>query len=144
MRLTKFFLILFALALVISFISCAKMTVPEKDVIIKITARRIAHQGLKIQPDVFRSLAIIARESCQHLTVRSQPSDVSFRIIFKTIATKTQDPLLARDIQDVIELIGIKFDPSFQLVGITPERLKLITLFVCSFSEGSELFLKRH
>jgi len=138
MRLTKFIFIIFALALVSSLISCAKMTVPEKDVIIKITARRIAHQGLKAQPDVFRPLGVIARESCQHLTVRSQPADVAFSIIFKTIATKTSDPLLAQDIQDVIELVGVKFDKSFQLVGLTPDTLKFITLFVCSFAQGIE------
>jgi len=138
MRLTKFLFILLALALISAPVSCSKMTGPEKDVIIKITARRIAHHGLKAQPDVFRPLAIIARESCQHLTERSQPADVAFSIIVKTIATKTEDPLLAQDVQDVIELMGIKFDTSFQVIGITPERLKLITLFVCSFAQGIE------
>lgn len=138
MRLTKFVFILLSLAMFISLASCVKTTGPETGAIIKITSRRIAFHGLKLQPDVFNPLGIIARASCQQLTDQAQPADVAFSIIFKAIATKTSDPLLAQDIQDIVELLGIKFDPSFQLVGLTPERLKFITLFVCSFAQGIE------
>ena len=138
MRLTKFVFILFALALVSSPLSCMKATGPEIDVIVKIAARRIASHCLKAQPDVFRPLGVIAIESCQQKTEQSQPSDIVFSIIFKAIATKTSDPLLAQDIQDIVELIGIKFDASFTLLGLTEDKLKLITLFVCSFAQGVE------
>lgn len=138
MRLTKFVFILLALALVSLFVSCIKATGPESDVIIKITARRIAFHGLQAQPDVFKPLGILARESCQQLTEGAQPADVAFSVIVKAIATKTSDPLLAQDIQDMIELIGIEMDPSFNLLGLTPDMLKLITLFVCSFAQGIE------
>ncbi|MBA7654275.1 hypothetical protein ES703_62152 [subsurface metagenome] len=138
MRRTKFILILLALALISGPVSCTEITGPDKDVIIKITARRIAHHGLKAQPDVFIPLGVIARESCQHLIDRSKPVDIAFSIIIKTIATKTEDPLLAQDIQDIVELIGIKFDPDFNLSGLTAVNRKLITLFVCSFAQGVE------
>ena len=138
MRLTKFVLLFFILALVLSFMSCAKTTGPEADVIVKITARRIASHCLKAQPDVFRPLGVIAIESCQQKTEQSQPSDIVFSIIFKAIATKTSDPLLAQDIQDIVDLIGIKFDAAFTLLGLTEDKLKLITLFVCSFAQGIE------
>ncbi len=138
MRLTKFLFILLALALISALISCVKMTGPEKEVIIKITARRIAHHGLKAQPDVFRPLGVVARESCQHLTERSQPADVAFSIIIKTIATKTEDPLLAQDIQDIVDLMGIRLDTSFNIIDLTPQDLTFITLFVCSFAQGVE------
>lgn len=139
MRLTKFVFILFALALLILPISCMKATGPDTDVIIKITARRIAFHGLQAQPDVFKPLGILAVESCQQLTDQAQPSDVAFSIIVKAIATKTSDPLLAQDIQDIVELIGIEMDPSFNLLGLTPDVLKFITLFVCSFAQGIEV-----
>jgi len=138
MRLTKFVLILLALALLTLPISCMKATGPETDVIIKITARRIAFHGLQAQPDVFKPLGILARESCQILTEQAQPADVAFSIIVKAIATKTSDPLLAQDIQDIIELIGIKLDLSYKLLGLDPVKLKFITLFVCSFAQGIE------
>ncbi|GAJ12043.1 unnamed protein product [marine sediment metagenome] len=138
MRLIRLVFILFALALISAPVSCTKMTGPEKDVIIKISARRIAYQGLKAQPDVFIILGSVARESCQLLTDKPGPSDIAFSIIFRTIATKTQDPLLAQDIQDVAELIGLKFDPDFNLLGLTPGQLDLVTLFVCSFAQGVE------
>jgi len=138
MRLTKLVLILFVLSLISAPVSCTKMTGPDKEVIIKITARRIAHHGLKAQPDLFIPLGVIARESCQHLTLRSQPAEIAFSVIFRTIATKTSDPLLAQDIQDVVELMGIKFDPDFNLTGLTADNLKFITLFVCSFAQGIE------
>jgi len=83
-------------------------------------------------------LGILAVESCQHLTDQAQPADVVFSIIFKAIATKTSDPLLAQDIQDIVELLGIKFDAAFTLLGLTDEKLKFITLFVCSFAQGIE------
>ncbi|GAI40479.1 unnamed protein product, partial [marine sediment metagenome] len=138
MMLTRLVFILFALALISAPVSCVKMTGPDKEVIIKITARRIAYQGLKAQPDIFRILGSVARESCQLLTDRAGPSDIAFSVIFKTIATKTSDPLLAQDIQDIVSLIGIKFDPDFNLLALTPGQLDLVTLFVCSFAQGIE------
>ncbi|GAH23679.1 unnamed protein product, partial [marine sediment metagenome] len=68
MRLTKFLLLLLSLALVLSFISCGLMTGPDKDVIVKITSRRIAFHGFKVDPDLFTSLGKIAKESCQGLS----------------------------------------------------------------------------
>ena len=138
MRLTKFVLILLTLALLILPLSCMKASGPETDVIVKITARRIAFHCLKAQPDVFKPLGILAVESCQQLTDQAKPADVAFSVIFKAIATKTSDPLLAQDIQDIVELIGIKFDAAFTLLGLTPDKLKFITLFVCSFAQGIE------
>ena len=138
MRLTKFVLLLFTLALALSFVSCVQMTGPDKDVIIKITARRIAFHGFTLEPDLFTSLGEIARPSCQGLSDQPQPAEVAFKVIIEAITTKTKDPLLAQDIQDLVQLIGIKFDKSFQLVGLTPERLKFIRLFVCSFAQGVE------
>ncbi|GAH56594.1 unnamed protein product [marine sediment metagenome] len=138
MRLTKFLLLLLSLALVLSFISCAQMTGPEKDVIVKITARRIAFHGFKTNPDLFTSLGKIAKESCQGLSDQAQPADIAFKVIIEAITTKSKDRLLAQDIQDIVALIGIKFDAAFTLLGLTPDKLKFITLFVCSFSQGIE------
>lgn len=138
MRLTKFVLILFALALIIAPLSCMQATGPELDIIVKITARRIAFHGVKINPDLFTSLGDISSQSCKGLSGEAQPADVAFTIIFKTIATKTEDPLLAQDFKDVLELIGIKFDAAFTLLGLTSDKLKFITLFVCSFAQGIE------
>lgn len=138
MRLTKFVFLLLSLALIFSFAGCAQLTGPEKDVIIKITARRIAFHGFKTHPDIFTSLGEIAIESCQGISDQAQPSEVVFSVIFKAIATKTKDPLLAQDIQDLVQLIGIKFDAAFTLLGLTPDKLKLIGLFVCSFAQGIE------
>ena len=138
MRLTKFVLIFMAVALVFSLSACSFLAGPETDVIVKITARRIAFHGFKINPDMFTSLGEIASQSCQGLSGQAQPADVAFSIIFKTISTKTKDPLLAQDFKDVAELIGIKFDAAFTLLGLTDEKLKFITLFVCSFAQGIE------
>lgn len=138
MRLTKFPLLLLSLALIFSFISCGLTTGPDKDVIIKITARRIAFHGFKVEPDLFTSLGEIAKQSCEQMSDQAQPADIAFKVIIEAITTKSKDPLLAQDIQDIVALIGIKFDAAFTLLGLTPDKLKFITLFVCSFSQGIE------
>ena len=138
MRLTKFILLPLFLALVFSFISCGLTTGPDKDVIIKITARRIAFHGFMLKPDLFTSLGDIAKQSCEQTLDQAQPADIAFKTIFHLISTNTKDPLLAQDIQDVAELIGIKFDAAFTLLGLTADKLKYIRLFVCSFSQGIE------
>jgi len=138
MRLTKFVLILLTLAFIFSFMSCAGLTGPEKDVLIKITARRIAFHGFNINPDLFISLGEISKASCQGLSDQAQPAEFAFKVIFEGIATKTKNPLLAQDLKDVAELIGIKFDAAFTLLGLTPDKLKFITVFVCSFAQGVE------
>jgi len=138
MRLTKFILLPLFLALVFSFISCGLTTGPDKDVIIKITARRIAFHGFKSKPDLFTSLGEIAKQSCEQTSDQAQPSDIAFKVIIEAISTKSKDPLLAQDIQDIAALIGIKFDAAFTLLGLTPDKLKFITLFLCSFSQGIE------
>lgn len=138
MRRTKFLLIFIVMAIIAFLSGCAGLTGPEQGALIKITARRIAFQGFKSNPDLFTSMGEIAKESCQGLSDQAQPSDIAFKVIVETICTKTKDPLLAQDLKDVVRLLGIKFDASFQLVGITPERLKFIHLFLCSFSHGVE------
>lgn len=138
MRRTKFILLLLSFALVFSFIGCGLMTGPDKDVIIKITARRIAFYGFKLNPDMFTSLGEISKQSCEQTSDQAQPLDIAFKVIVEAISTKTKDPLLAQDIKDIAELIGVKFDAAFTLIGLTPENLKFITLFVCSFSQGIE------
>lgn len=136
MRLTKFILIFIFLAFSFSLISCAQMTGPEQGALIKITARRIAFHGFKLYPDMFSSLGEIANTSCQDTSGLTKPADIAFKVIFEAIATKTKDPLLAQDLKDIAELIGIKFDAAFTLLGLTPDKLKFITLFVCSFDQG--------
>lgn len=138
MRLTKFIFLLLSLALIFSFFGCGLTTGPDKDVIIKIAARRIAFHGAIIKPDLFSSLGEIAKQSCEQISDEAQPSDIAFKIIVEAITTKTKDPLLAQDIQDIAALIGIKFDAAFTLLGLTADKLKYITLFVCSFSQGIE------
>lgn len=138
MRNSKFIIFLLSLALIFSFIGCAFITGPEKDVVIKITARRVAFYGMKIQPVLFTSLGTVAKESCEQTSDQAQPFEIAFKVIIETISTKTKDPLLAQDIKDIVELIGIRFDAAFTLLGLTPENLKFITLFICAFSQGVE------
>ena len=138
MRLTKFVLLFIVMAIIGLLTACAQMTGPDKDVIIKITARRIAFHGFKVEPDLFTSLGEIAKQSCEQMSDQAQPADIAFKVIIEAITTKSKDPLLAQDIQDIVALIGIKFDAAFTLLGLTPDKLKFITLFVCSFSQGIE------
>ncbi|MBA7604204.1 hypothetical protein ES703_11323 [subsurface metagenome] len=139
MKRIKFISMAVIVIFIVSFIACMKTAGPETDVVIRILARRIAYHGIKSRPHVFTALGIVARNSCQTLTDEAQPADVAFQIILKTISTKTSDPLLAQDIQDVVKLLGIQFDSSFNLLGISPEALNLISMFVCSFAAGAEL-----
>lgn len=138
MRRTKFIFLLLSFILVLSFFGCGPIVGDDKDVIIKIAARRIAFYGFKIFPDMFTSLGEISKQSCEQTSDQAQPVDIAFKVIVEAISTKTKDPLLAQDIQDIVALIGIKFDAAFTLIGLTPENLKFITLFVCSFSQGIE------
>ena len=138
MRKRKYFSIFLPLVLALSFMSCALVTGPDKDVIMKITARRIAFHGFELKPELFAYLGEIAKESCEKISDQAEPLEIAFKVIVETITKELDDPLLAQDLQDIIELLGIKFDAAFDLVGLTPEKLKYISIFVCSFSQGVE------
>jgi len=136
MRLSKFILIVLMLCFVGLIIGCTQMTGQEQDVLIKITSRRIGYHGFKINPEMFTSLGELAGQSCQQAGERAEPMDVAFGVIWKTIAKQTKDPLLAQDLKDVAELIGVKFDAGFTLLGLTEDKLKFINIAICSFSKG--------
>jgi len=136
MRRTRFLLALIGIAIMGLLVDCAGMTGPEQGTLIKITARRVAFHGYKLKPDMFTSLGEIANQACVNSGNQEHPFDVAFQAINKAITLKTSDPLLAQDLKDVAELIGIKFDAAFTLLGLTPDRLKFISLFVCAFDQG--------
>jgi len=138
MRLRKCIPIFLAIAMAISIMSCALVTGPDKDVIIKITARRIAFHGFELKPDMFTCLGEVAKTSCETIADQGTALEVAFTAIVERVTKEMDDPLLAQDIQDIVELLGIKFDAAFNLVGLSPEKLKYISIFVCSFSQGVE------
>lgn len=138
MRLRNCIYVFLAFVITLSLMRCALVTGPDKDVIIRITARRIAFHGFEIRPELFASLGEVAKASCEKISDKAEPLEIAFKVIVETITKELDDPLLAQDIQDIIELLGIKFDAAFDLVGLTPEKLKYISIFVCSFSQGVE------
>lgn len=138
MRVTKVVIFLAVMIFMFSLLSCIQMTGQEKDVLVKITARRIGFHGFKINPDMFTSLGDLAKQSCEGKGDKSKPIDIAFQLIYSTIPAYTKDPMLAQDLKDVAEIIGIKFDAAFTLMGLTEDKLKFIHLFICSFSQGIE------
>ena len=138
MRATKFISIFIALVMALMFVSCGLVAGPEKDVIVKIGARRIAFHGFKISPELFTALGETALAACEKTTGQAPSIEDAFQVIVQKITKRLGDPLLAQDIMDIVRILGVKFDAAFTLLGVTPEKLKYIQLFVCAFAQGVE------
>jgi len=138
MRLGKMVPVLLIVAMAMSLISCALITGPDKDVILKITARRIGFHGFQIKQDLFENLGQVAKGACMEIADQGEGLENAFIVIIERITKDTDDPLLVQDITDVIEILGIKFDAAFTLVGITAEKMKYLQIFVCAFAQGVE------
>lgn len=117
-------------------IACAMTTGPGDDALARILGRRIGLHATKLYPAVFIALGITANRACQQLPELRTPAEVAFTLIVKAIEEKTDDPFLAQDLKDVIEIIGIDLSTPLEEINLTPELRSLILQFVCSFAQG--------
>ncbi|MBA7630568.1 hypothetical protein ES703_38091 [subsurface metagenome] len=123
----------------VTLFACALFTPAEQDLIVKITARRLAAHGAKSFPVIFAELGKTARNACDRPGETMAPSD-ALELIAQSIGLQLEDPLLAADLKDLAQLLGIRFDPAFKLIGVTPEQERRIKIAVCSFAQGVELY----
>lgn len=136
MKCSKPIIITLALVFIGTLIACATMPLPERDAAVRILARRIGLHGTQLYPTLFTGLAIKADQACQQLPQGGMSVDQAFSLIAKAIEEKTDDPFLAYDIKDVIELLGLDLNNAFEVVNLTPEIQATIIQFVCSFAQG--------
>lgn len=118
---------------------CAFLAPSEQDVIVKITARRLASHGAKSFPVIFAELAKTAQDACNRPGETMTPAD-AFQVIANTVISKLDDRLLAADLKDLAALLGIRLDPGAELLGLTKEQQRLVKIAVCSFAEGVTLY----
>lgn len=136
MRRSKFILLALVFVLIGTLTACAQMPGPEKDAMARLLGRRIGLHGTQLYPGIFIGLGITAGEACQQGPESGISSDLAFTLIAKAIEDKTDDPFLARDLKDVIEIIGIDLNKELELINLTPELRSSILQFVCSFAQG--------
>ena len=119
--------------------ACAFLSPAEQDLVVKIAARRLAAQGVKLFPDTFRDLGKTARGACDKPGETLTPAQ-ALELIAQAVGLQLGDPLLAADLKDLVVLLGIRFDAAFKLIGVTQDQERLIKLAVCSFAEGVNLY----
>lgn len=136
MRRSKFILLATALFLISVLMACAHNPGPEKDATVRILGRRIGLQGAQLYPGKFTRLAIIANQACPQRTKKAMPADQAFSLIAKAIQENADDPFLAQDLKDVIQILGIDLNNSLDVINLTPELRSSILQFVCSFAQG--------
>lgn len=136
MRRFKFILLATAFFLIGTLTACAKMTGPEKDAVTRILGRRIGLHGTQLYPKVFIDLGETAGRSCQQVPEKPIPADVAFTLIAKAIEEKTDDPFLAYDLKDIIQIMGIDLNKELEIINLTPEIQDTLLQFVCSFAQG--------
>lgn len=136
MRRSKFIHLATALFLISALTACAHNTGPEKDATVRILARRIGLHGAQLYPGKFIRLAIIANQACPQRAKKAMPADRAFSLIVKAIQENADDPFLAQDLNDVLQILGIDLNNSLEVINLTPELRSSILQFVCSFAQG--------
>ena len=136
MKCFKPIIITLALIFIGTLIACATIPITDRDAAARILARRIGLHGTQLYPTLFIGLAIKADQACQQLPQGGMSVDQAFSLIAKAIEEKTDDPFLAYDLKDVIEIMGIDLNKSLEVVNLTPEIQGTLIQFICSFAQG--------
>ena len=132
----KLIIITLACTLAVALVACAQLTGPGSDATARILGRRIGYKGTRLYPHDFVRLGITANQACPQRAKISMPAAVAFSLIVKAIHQKTDDPSLAQDLQDIIQIMRIDLNKSLDVINLTPETRGLILQFVCSFAQG--------
>lgn len=136
MRRSKFIPLVLVFILTATLTACAHMTGPDTEALARLLGRRIGGEGTRLYPGIFIALGIIADQACLQRTEKAKPVDVAFTLIVKAIQTQTDDPFLAQDLKDVIQIMGIDLNKDLEVINLTPELRISILQFVCSFAQG--------
>ena len=136
MRRSKFIHLATALFLISVLMACTHNTGPEKDATVRILGRRIGLQGAQLYPGKFSGLAITADLSCQQLPQKGMLPHMVFSLIARAIQETADDPFLAYDLKDVIQILGIDLNSSLDVINLTPELRSSVLQFICSFAQG--------
>lgn len=121
--------------------SCAGLTPAEQDLIVKISARRLGAHGAQLFPTTFDKLGQSAKDACEKPGETLTPAQ-ALEVIAQAITNELEDSLLARDLTDLIALLGVRFDPALKLIGLTEDQERLIKVAVCAFADGVILYKK--
>jgi len=136
MRRSKFILLAMAFILICTVTACAHMPGPDKEALARILGRRIGQHGTQLYPGIFLGLGITAGQACKQVTGGATTPDMAFSLIAIAIEKKTDDPFLAYDLKDVIEIMGIDLNKSFEVINLTPATQGALLQFICSFAQG--------
>ena len=136
MKSSRLIIITLAFVFIGTLIACATVPLDNRDAAARILARRIGLHGTQLYPGIFVDLGKAADKACPQRAKKATPADQVFTLIVKAIQTKTDDPFLAQDVKDVIEILGIDLNKSLEIVNLTPEAMGTIIQFVCSFAQG--------
>lgn len=112
---------------------------PGKDATTRILSRRLAFHGMQKWPDHFATLARICQSACEISEDREKAIQGAFETIAQVIYTEIPDPLIRADLADLIQLIGIKQDPQFKILSLTPDQGRILEVIVCAFPEGTRV-----
>ena len=103
----------------------------SKELIAKISGRRIGAELQKEYPEI----AIEVDALCQKIVSdNTDIVDIAVRRLVKVLADETEDPLLAADINDLLELLKVIPD-----VEIVPDQLAIIIAVAKGLMSGIEL-----
>lgn len=112
---------------------------PGKDATTRILSRRLAYHGMEKWPDHFAILGRICQSACEISKGKIEALQGAFETITRVIFKEIHDPLLRADLADLIQLIGIKQDPQFKLMDLTPDQKRILEVIVCSFAESTQV-----
>lgn len=131
--------IIMILSAIMMITGCATdgITVPaidqdSKELIAKISGRRIGASLQEKYPDIAGEVSFL----CQEIAGTDEPDiiDIAIRKLVKILANEVDDPLLAADISDLMELLHVKTG-----IEISPDRLAIIVSAARGLANGVEL-----
>jgi hypothetical protein len=106
---TRLRLIITTLAFILfaTLAACAHTTGPQAEASARLIGRRIGYNGTQLYPKHFIRLGVTANQACPQRAEKAVPADVAFSLIVKAIQEKTDDPFLAQDLKDILQILGI-------------------------------------